>query len=98
MHTHNGTVKNSPEMVKTVVAAAGRAGVPYRVKSASLGNVTDAAPFSRAGLKAATLLPFKVPQQMALYHQKTDGPEALTMEPLFNVLKLALEWVRHGGE
>jgi len=95
----NGTMKHSPEMVKTVVAAAQRAGVPYKVRSAYIGVGTDAAPFSRAGLKATTLLPFKVPQQqVAFYHQKWDGPEVLTMEPLLNVLKLTFEWVRNGGE
>lgn len=95
----NGTVKNSPEMVRSVVAAAGRAEVPYAVKAASLGVGTDACPFSQAGLKAATLIPFKMPQQfVAFYHQRQDGPENLTLEPLFNVLKLACEWVRHGGE
>jgi hypothetical protein len=94
-----GTVKNSPEMVKSVVAAAERAGVPYKVQAAYLGIGTDAASFSQAGLKATTLLPFKTPQQMvAFYHQKRDGPEVLTMEPLLNVLKLAFEWVRNGGE
>jgi hypothetical protein len=91
----NGTVKNSPEMVKSVVAAAERAGVPYKVKSAFLGEGSDAGSFSQAGLKATTLLPFKVPQQwVAFYHQKWDGPEILTIEPLLNVLKLAFEWVR----
>jgi hypothetical protein len=95
----NGTVENSPEMVNSVVAAAGRAGVPHKVMSAYLGVANDSGPFSQAGLKAATLLPFKVPQQMvAFYHQKWDGPEVLTIEPLLNVLKLALEWVRNGGE
>jgi hypothetical protein len=95
----NGTVKHSPEMVKSAVAAAERAGVPYKVQSAYLGIGTDAGPFSRAGLKATSLLPFKVPQQMvAFYHQKWDGPEVLTIEPLFNVLKLAFEWIRNGGE
>ena len=95
----NGTVKHSPEMVKIVVAAAERAGVPYKVQAASLGTGTDAAPFSQAGLKATTLFPFKFPQQwQAFYHQRSDGPEALTMEPLLNVLKLAFEWVRNGGE
>jgi hypothetical protein len=95
----NGTVKNSPEMVKSVVAAAAPAGVPYKVKSAFLGVSNDAGFFSKAGLKATTLLPFKMPQQMvAFYHQKWDGPGILTIEPLPNVLKLALEWVCNGGE
>jgi hypothetical protein len=95
----NGTVKNSPEMVKSVISAAESAGVPYRVKSAFLGVGSDAGPFSRAGLKALTLLPFKVPQQMvAFYHQKWDSPEILTIEPLLNVLKLTFEWIRNGGE
>ncbi len=95
----NGTVKNSPEMVESAVAAAVRAGVPHKIKSASLGVATDAGPFSRAGLKATTLLPFQVPQQqIAFYHQKWDGPEVLTIEPLLNVLKLTFEWVRYGGE
>lgn len=95
----NGTVKNSPEMVKSVVAAAERAGVPFKVRPAHLGIATDAGPFSRAGLEAVALLPFKVPQQLvAFYHQKWDTPEVLTIEPLLNVLKLTLEWVRTGGE
>ena len=92
-------VKNSPEMVRSVVAAADRAGVPYKVKPNPTGaGGSDAGRFSQAGLKAVTLLPFKVPQQLvAFYHQKRDTPEVLTMEPLLNVLKLTLEWVRHGG-
>lgn len=95
----NGTVKNSPEMVSSVVAAAERAGVPYRLNAATLGVANDSGSFSRTGLKAATLFPFKIPQQMvAFYHQKWDGPEVLTMEPLLNVLKLTFEWVRCGGE
>lgn len=33
---------------------------------------------------------------VAFYHQKWDRPEVLTVEPLLNVLKLALEWVGSG--
>jgi len=93
-------VKNSLEMVKSVSEAAKRAGVPYKVTSYPAGGgASDAGPFSQAGLKATTLLPFKMPQQIvAFYHQKRDRPEILTMEPLFNVLKLTFEWVHHGGE
>lgn len=96
----NGIVKNSPEMVRGVAAAAARAGVPHKVKPFPFGGGgTDAGSFSQAGLKATTLLPFKVPQQMvAFYHQKWDAPDVLTMEPLLNVLKLAFEWIRSGGE
>lgn len=95
----NGTVKNSPEMIESVVAAAERAGGPYTVKPAYLGVANDSGPFSRAGLQALTILSFKMPQQMvAFYHQKWDRPDVLTIEPLFNVLKLALEWMRNGGE
>lgn len=95
----NGFVKNSPPMVQSVVAAAQHAGVPYSLKSAFLGVSNDSGPFSQVGLKALTLFPFKVPQQMvAFYHQKWDRPEVLNIEPLLNVLKLAVEWVRSGGE
>jgi hypothetical protein len=95
----NGTVKNSPEMVKSIVAAAERAGVPFKVKPATLGTANDSGPFSQAGLKALTLLGFKVPQQMvAFYHQKWDRPEILTLEPFLNMLKLTFEWVTMSGQ
>ncbi len=93
----NGTVKNSPEIVKSVVEAAQRAGIPFNVKPATLGTANDSGPFSKEGLKALTLLAFKIPQQMvAFYHQKWDRPEILTLEPLLNVLKLTFEWVSKG--
>jgi hypothetical protein len=94
----NGTVKNSPEMVISVIAAAQRAGVPYKVRPATLGTGSDAGPFSRAGLKATTLLGFNIQQQVAFYHQDRDTPEVLTIEPLINVLKLTFEWIRNSGE
>jgi aminopeptidase YwaD len=93
-------VKNSPEMVKSVAAAALRAGVPHKVKPYPTGGGgSDAGSFSQAGLQAVTLLPFKIPEQIvAFYHQKADRPEILTVEPLLNVLKLVLEWVHNTGE
>jgi hypothetical protein len=95
----NGTVQNSPEMVKSVVAAAARAGVPYKLQPATLGVGNDSGPFSRAGLKAATVLACKFPQQMvAFYHQKWDRPDILTLDPLLNVLRLTFEWVCNDGE
>ena len=95
----NGTVKNSPEMVKSVVRAAERAKVPYKIGAATIGAGSDAAPFSRVGLKALPLLAFKVPeQQFAFYHQDRDTPEVLSIEPLLNALKLTHEWICNAGE
>ena len=95
----NGALKNPPEMVNSAVDAAERAKVPYKVSSATIGVNTDAVSFNKAGLKALTLLPFKFPQQtVAFYHTYRDKPEVMTIEPLFNVLKLTLEWVREGGK
>jgi hypothetical protein len=87
-------------MVKSVVEAAKRAGVPYKVKPYPLGGGgSDAGSFSEEGLKATTLLPFRMPQQtIAFHHQKWDDHENLTIEPLVNVLKLAFEWVRDVAE
>jgi hypothetical protein len=86
-------------MVRSVAAAAERAGVPHRLKAAVIGEANDAGSFSLAGLKATTLVPFKMPQQMvAFYHQKWDRPDVLTTEPVMNVMKVAIEWVRHGGD
>jgi hypothetical protein len=95
----NGTVKHSAEIVDSVAKAAERAGVPYKVKPASSGVGTDAAPFSRAGLEATALLPFKIPRQLvAFYHQKRDTPEVLTIDPLLNVLKVSIEWISRSEE
>ncbi len=95
----NGTVKNAAELIESLVSAAKRAEVPFRLKPAMPGVSNDSGPFSKAGLKAVTLLPFKMPQQLvAFYHQKWDTPDKLTVEPFLNVLKLTLEWIRNGGE
>ncbi|MFN2214654.1 MAG: M28 family metallopeptidase [Anaerolineales bacterium] len=94
----NGTVKNSPAMVNSLVAAAQRAGVPFRLQPAMLGTSNDAGRFSQAGLKAATLLGFNIQQMVTFYHQERDTPDILAVEPLLNVLRLAVEWVANGGE
>lgn len=70
---------------------------PNKIRPATLGTASDAGPFSRADLQAATLLGFTVQQMAAFYHQEWDTPEILTMEPLLNVLKLTVEWIRYGG-
>jgi hypothetical protein len=95
----NRSVRHAPEMVRSAVAAAEAAGVPYRVAPAGPGVGTDAGSFSRAGLKAVTLFPFRAPEQLvAFYHQRRDTPDVLTLPPIENALRLALAWIRRGGE
>ena len=95
----NGTVKNSPDIVKSVVEAAENAGIPFNVKPSTPGTASDSGPFSKAGIMAITLLAFKIPQQMmAFYHLKWDNVDNLTIEPLINDLNLTFEWVSNGGD
>jgi hypothetical protein len=43
-------------------------------------------------------MPFKMPEQMlAFYHTERDSRGVLTLEPLFNALKLTVEWIRSSG-
>lgn len=93
----NGTVKNDPKLVNSLVTAARRAGVPYILQPALLGTAGDAGPFSQAGLQAVTLLGFTLSQMVTFYHQAWDRPDILSLPPFVNALKLALEWIRYGG-
>jgi hypothetical protein len=95
----SGFVKVPAEIVQSLVGAAERAGVPHRISAPWFGAGGDAAPFCQAGLRATTLLPFKMPEQaIAFYHQKWDRPDVLNLEALQNVLRLAVEWIRCRGE
>jgi hypothetical protein len=95
----SGSVKVSDKHVKSLVEAAERTNVPYKLTSAWMGAGSDAAPFSKAGMKATTILPFQMPQDMiAFYHQDADTPEVLRIEPLMNALKLSLEWIISVGD
>ncbi len=92
----NGLQKSSPVVVEEMVRAARAADVPYRVRSFPFGSGgTDALAFTEAGLDAACVLPFEYPrQQIQFYHQATDEPSVLTLEPFENTLALAVEWIR----
>lgn len=92
----NGLCRNSPEMVQTLVDAAERAGVRYRVRSMPFGGAgSDAYPFSEAGIQAACVLPVRYPGQMIqFYHQELDNFDILSLEPFEVTLKLAVEWTR----
>jgi hypothetical protein len=91
----NGPVKNSPEIVKSVVATTESAGVPFKLSPATLGTINDSGPFNKVDRKAATLLAFKpVQQPETIFHQKRDNPDIFKMEPIFNILGLTPEWIK----
>jgi hypothetical protein len=86
----NGTVENSPEMVTSVVAAAERAGVPYKVSLASEPGATRA-----HGL--ASRPPHCLASRQMVASITKSGYFILTIEPL-NVLKLTEWYARGEGE
>jgi hypothetical protein len=104
IHTTDGNsfVKNSPEVYNGLVHAARAAGVPHaKMPFPTFGGGTDALPFSRYGIKAASLVAMAVPAQMIRwYHTPRDQYTLYEDEKeggtrgLSNALKLCVEWIR----
>lgn len=92
----NNSLKFDPAIIASVVESAIQTGVPHNVKSFPFGGAaTDAAPFSRAGLKAVSLCALKFPSQMfAFYHQEFDTPDKVEIAALQNALQIAMEFMR----
>lgn len=93
----NGTVACSRPLVDRLAAVARRLQVPFRLQRAYVGVGTDAATFSKAGVAATTLLPFRVAQLADFYHQPSDRPERLDPVAVRNVLQLACAWIEGGA-
>ncbi|MFN2168198.1 MAG: M28 family metallopeptidase, partial [Anaerolineae bacterium] len=104
IHTTDGNslVKNSPEVYNGLRDAARAAGVPHaKMPFPTFGGGTDTLPFSRHGIKAASLLAIAVPGQMIRwYHTPRDQYTLYEDEKeggtvgLSNALKLCVEWIR----
>ncbi len=92
----NGLCKHSPEIVQKMTQAAHAAGVPHRAAPFPFGGGgTDAFPFSKSGIKAASINAMKVPAQMvAFYHQEWDTFDKLNLDGVLNVLKIAVEFIK----
>ncbi len=92
----NGFCKHSQEVVHRIAQAAISAEVQYRTAPFPFGGGgTDAFPFSKAGMKAATINAMKVPAQMVqFYHQEWDNYDKLNLDGVLNVLKIAVEFLR----
>ena len=93
--------KHSEEVVKILTQSAkglGMSVAPFSLGGGSfseklIGQVTggtDATSFSKAGLKAATIVAMDLKQMLKFYHQPTDTPDKIEKGVLERVLKLCI--------
>ena len=92
----NNSLKFDSAIVSTVAESAIKAKVPHNIKAFPFGGAaTDAASFSKKGLKAISLSSLKFPWQMlTFYHQEFDSPDKVNLDALQNALKIAIEFIR----
>lgn len=102
----NGFTRNIPAACSALAQAARAANVPYALRPFPMfGGGTDALPFSRSKIKAATLFAMRVPEQMVRwYHTPRDTYTLFLNEKeggtrgLYNALKICVEWVKREGD
>jgi hypothetical protein len=93
--------KHSDEVVKILTHSANEVGIPaskFSLGGSSfveklIGQVTggtDATTFSKAGLKAATIVAMDLKQMLKFYHQSTDTLDKIEKGVLEKVLKLCI--------
>jgi Zn-dependent M28 family amino/carboxypeptidase len=101
----NSFIRNSPELCDELDRAAEALGIPHAKRPfPTFGGATDALPFSRHRIKAASLFSMTVPGQMIRwYHTPKDQYTLYEDEKeggtvgLANALKICVEWIRQKG-
>jgi hypothetical protein len=88
----NGFLRHDPDAAKLLAEAARRAGHPLPLRALPLG-ATDAAAFTKAGLRAIALLAMD-PAPPRWYHTRLDTPELLKPECIEAGLRVMLELIR----
>ena len=83
---------HSPEVYETFKQAAENLKIPVVVKKQSFGG-TDSAPFSRAHLKAASVLRLSKTGWPTVWHSKNDIPENIKEDKLDEMVKISLEFL-----
>ncbi|GAB4322515.1 MAG: hypothetical protein Kow0069_27280 [Promethearchaeota archaeon] len=92
-------------LVEKALRAASRAGVEAvafgdGAMERVLGQIsggTDAAAFSKAGLRATSLTSMRIVDAVRYYHQPTDGPEQVDPRALEEALRVCLEVLAETG-
>jgi hypothetical protein len=95
----NGTIRNSPDIVRRLAQAAEAAQAPFKVSPFPFaGGGTDALPFRENGIRAACLFSMKIPSQMVqFYHQPEDNYDKVNLQAIDHALRIALEFIRRFG-
>ena len=83
---------HSPEVYNKYKEAADSLQIPIEIKKVSFGG-TDSAPFSRAGLNAASVLRFSETGWPSIWHSKNDIPKNIKEEKLEEIVKISLEFL-----
>ena len=92
----NGTLPNSPDVVRGLAQAAQAVGAPSRISHFPFaGGGTDALSFREKGIRAGCLFSMKIPSQMVkFYHQPSDNYDMVNPAALQNAAQIALEYIR----
>ena len=83
---------HSPEVYEKYKKAADSLEIPIQIKKVPFGG-TDSAPFSRAGLKAASLLRMDNSGWPTIWHSKNDIPENIQADKLEDVVNINLKFL-----
>jgi hypothetical protein len=96
----NGTIRNSPDIVRRLAQAAEAAQAPSRISPFPFaGGGTDALPFREKGIRAACLFSMKIPSQMVqFYHQPSDTYDKVNPKALQHAIQIAVEFIHRFGQ
>ncbi|MHA1689781.1 MAG: M28 family peptidase [Promethearchaeota archaeon] len=83
------------KLVGVKVSTAGMGGAETFLEKiyGQMSGGTDATAFSKAGIKASTIMSMRVSDMVNFYHQSTDTPDKIEDGALENVLKLCLGYL-----
>jgi hypothetical protein len=96
----NGTIRNSPDIVRRLAQAAEAVRAPNRISPFPFaGGGTDALPFREKGIRAACLFGMKIPSQMVqFYHQPSDTYDKVNPTALEHATQIAVEFIHRFGQ
>jgi len=98
--------KHSPQVVKNIKNAAALVEIDIKTIGSGflkklMGQImggTDATPFSKANIKAATIQSMEFSKFFSFYHQPTDNTDMISKAALINVLKICIAYLMKNSD